>query len=199
MICFRIRFCQAHQRFSSADPFIVMNYKRKYCLLQHYSIAISVFVILPRVIWPFIIDRDYISWYFWLNQVICTRKASRTFPWPRYFISFWKLWADGIDEQAWNQTEQTERRVHSGLARWLACSVRLARWRDPVAQARLGRTEPSSKATCTRRCSCYRICHRASLASDWLGSAAAGSRRSVLPCCPCLPVHCWLLIGWACV
>src|SRR4051794_40787589 len=33
--------------------------------------------------------------------------------------------------QGCNQTEQTERRVRSGSARWLACSVRLARWYDP--------------------------------------------------------------------
>src|SRR5438270_1550713 len=31
--------------------------------------------------------------------------------------------------QAWNQTEQTEQRVRSGSAQWLACLVRLARWR----------------------------------------------------------------------
>ena len=98
-------------------------------------------------------------------------------------------------DQGCNQTEQTERRVRSGSARWLACSVRLAQWHDPVARARLGRTEPSSKAACARRCSRCGMRHRASLASDWLGSAAAGSRRSVPPCCPCLPVHCWLLIG----
>src|SRR5438045_1554074 len=44
-------------------------------------------------------------------------------------------------QQAWNQTEQTERRVRSGSARWLACSVRLARWHDPIARARLGSAE----------------------------------------------------------
>src|SRR5205823_8510536 len=48
-------------------------------------------------------------------------------------------------KQAWNQTEQTEQRVRSGSARWLACSVRLARWRDPVARARLGSAEQPNR------------------------------------------------------
>src|SRR5437763_13354915 len=41
-------------------------------------------------------------------------------------------------DQACNQTEQTEQRVCLGSARWLACSVRLARWPILAAQARLG-------------------------------------------------------------
>src|SRR5437868_6590390 len=47
--------------------------------------------------------------------------------------------------QAWNQTKQTERRVRSGSARWLACSVRLARWHDPVARAQLGSAEQPNR------------------------------------------------------
>ena len=40
--------------------------------------------------------------------------------------------------QACNQTEQTEQRVRLGSARWLACSVQLARWPILAAQAQLG-------------------------------------------------------------
>src|SRR3989440_11692679 len=49
-------------------------------------------------------------------------------------------------KQAWNQTEQTERRVRSGSARWLACSVRLARWPILAAQAQLSSAEPNRAA-----------------------------------------------------
>src|SRR5438270_10610240 len=41
-------------------------------------------------------------------------------------------------EQACNQTEQTEQTLRSGSARWLACSVRLARWPILAARARFG-------------------------------------------------------------
>ena len=40
--------------------------------------------------------------------------------------------------QACNQTEQTEQTLRSGSARWLACSVRLARWPILAARARFG-------------------------------------------------------------
>src|SRR5437763_17158432 len=48
-------------------------------------------------------------------------------------------------DQACNQTEQTEQRVCLGSARWLACSVRLARWPILAAQARLGSAEQPTR------------------------------------------------------
>src|SRR5437762_9695899 len=83
--------------------------------------------------------------------------------------------------QAWNQTEQTERRVRSGSARWLACSVRLAQWRDPVARARLGSAEQPNRLL-------------------GLGSAEPNRAARLLAlggvhAAECATVHPWLLIG----
>src|SRR2546423_9761864 len=76
------------------------------------------------------------------TYVLCSYSPSNSCGSPSKYgeveTANWPPWHLRCYRQAWNQTEQTEQTLRSGSARWLACSVRLARWRDPVARARLG-------------------------------------------------------------